>query len=268
MAARLVRIDGHRLECRRFGPPPNAAPTLVFLHEGLGSASQWRDFPEALSLRTDCGGLVYSRLGYGQSDPVEGPRSVRFMHEEASRVLPQVLERFDIGRYFVVGHSDGGSIAIVHAAAATPALAGLILEAPHTFVEDLTIESIREARERWTTTDLRQKLARHHAHVDSMFESWTDVWLRPEFRDWSIREYLRPIRCPALVLQGEDDEYGTVKQVDVIEAEIGGECEAVILPACGHAPHVDQRAIVEDAMARFVRHALVSRGNRGQGENG
>jgi pimeloyl-ACP methyl ester carboxylesterase len=179
------------------------------------------------------------------------------MHDEAVRVLPQLLELFGIRRYVAVGHSDGGSIAIIHAATAPAGLAGLVLEAPHIFVEDVTIASIREARARWTSTDLKEKLARHHAHVDSMFESWTDVWLRPEFRDWSIQEYLGSIRCPALVIQGEDDEYGTVKQVDVIEAQIGGDCRVLILPGCGHAPHVDQRAVVEDAMVQFLRRVLM-----------
>ena len=178
------------------------------------------------------------------------------MHDEGLQVLPAVLESFSIARHILVGHSDGGSIAIVYAGSGPSNLAGLILEAPHVFVEDVTIASIQDARRRWVATDLRQKLARYHDHVDSMFESWADVWLRPAFREWRIDEYLPAIRCPALIIQGETDEYGTLDQVATIEAALGGDHEVLILPECGHAPHVDERAAVEEAMAAFVARVL------------
>jgi pimeloyl-ACP methyl ester carboxylesterase len=178
------------------------------------------------------------------------------MHDEGLRVLPRLVERFEIDRHILIGHSDGGSIAIIYAGSGPAALAGLILEAPHVFVEDLTIASIREARLRYATADLRQRLARYHDHPDRMFESWAAVWLSPEFRGWSIEEYLPAVRCPTLLIQGEDDEYGTLKQVGALAAGMAGEHETLMLPACGHAPHVDQRAAVEEASVAFVARVL------------
>lgn len=162
-------------------------------------------------------------------------------------------------RPILVGHSDGASIAIVYAGSDRGEVAGLILEAPHVLVEDVTVANIRNARARYETTDLKQRLARHHAHVDSMFETWTGAWLRPEFREWTIEEYRPTIPCRALVIQGEDDEYGTLKQVDAVIRGLRGTSEAVILPDCGHAPHVDQRAAVEEAMTQFIRRVLANK---------
>lgn len=250
--AEFVPVDGARLEYAWHGPLPAHAPTLVFLHEGLGSVSQWRNFPADLCSRTGCGALVYSRRGHGKSDALTVPRTIGFMHDEATGVLPRLLEMFDIRRPILVGHSDGASIALIHAASGGDPFA-MLLEAPHVFVEDVTLARIAELRELYRTTDLRTKLARHHSNVDSLFQYWTDVWLRPEFRTWNIEAYLPDVRCPTLVVQGKQDEYGTDRQVDALLSALGGRCEGIMLDHCGHAPHIDQRARVSDIMARFIR---------------
>jgi pimeloyl-ACP methyl ester carboxylesterase len=250
--AEFVSIDGARLEYSWHGPLPADAPTLVFLHEGLGSISRWRNFPADLCSRVGCGALVYSRSGHGRSDALTAPHGIRFMHDEATAVLPRLLEVFEVRRPILVGHSDGASIALIHAGSGGDPLA-IILEAPHVFVEDVTVTRIAELRELYRTTDLRTKLARHHSNVDSLFQYWTDVWLRPEFRGWSIEAYLPEVRCPALALQGRQDEYGTEKQVETLMSALGGRCEGIMLDRCGHAPHIDQRATVADIMARFIR---------------
>jgi len=250
--AEYVSIDGARLEYVWYGPPPAHAPTLVFLHEGLGSLSQWRTFPIELCSRLGCGGLVYSRCGHGKSDALTAPRSIHFMHDEATTVLPRLLEVFEIRRPILVGHSDGASIALIYAGSGGDPFA-LVLEAPHVFVEDVTVTRIAELRDMYRTTDLRTKLARHHTNVDSLFQYWTEVWLRPEFRDWNIEGYLPDVRCPTLIIQGKQDEYGTDKQVHTLLSALGGRCEGIMLDDCGHAPHVDQPRHVEDIMARFIR---------------
>jgi pimeloyl-ACP methyl ester carboxylesterase len=249
-----VRISGYRLEHRWIGPPPGGRPTLVFLHEGLGSVSLWRDFPDAVANRTGCGALVYSRAGHGASDPRPEPRSPCFMHDEALVVLPEVLRATQIEDAILVGHSDGASIAIIATGMGAVAPRALILEAPHVFVEELTIESISRTADRYRSTDLRDRLARHHgANVDTLFEDWTRVWLSPEFAAWNIEACLAGVNRPTLVIQGEGDEYGTPAQVNAIATALGQSCEALILPDCRHTPHVDQRAAVEDAMVRFVQ---------------
>jgi pimeloyl-ACP methyl ester carboxylesterase len=248
-----VRVDGYRLEYRWTGPPPGQRPTLVFLHEGLGSVSLWRDFPDAVCDRTGCSGLVYSRAGHGASDPLREPRSASFMHHEALVVLPQVLQAFQIEDAILVGHSDGASIAIIAAGDDAVRPRALILAAPHVFVEELTVDSIRSTAGRYRTTDLRGRLARHHgAGVDTLFDDWTRVWLSPEFRSWNIEHSLGRVNCPTLVIQGEDDEYGTRRQVEAIAGALGERCEVLMLPDCHHAPHADQRAAVEDAMVEFI----------------
>lgn len=248
----FVSIDRARLEYAWHGPPPADAPTLVFLHEGLGSISQWRNFPAELCSRVGCGALVYNRCGYGRSDARAVPWGIRFMHDEATAVLPRLLDMFDIRRPILIGHSDGASIALIHAGSGGDPFA-IILEAPHVFVEDVTVARIAELRDLYRTTDLRRRLARHHNNADSLFQDWTDVWLRPEFRAWNIEAYLPEVRCPTLVLQGKQDEYGTDRQVNALMSALGGRCEGLVLDHCGHAPHVDQRAAVTDIMARFIR---------------
>jgi pimeloyl-ACP methyl ester carboxylesterase len=248
-----LRAGGHRLEAVWHGAAPDAAPTLVFLHEGLGSVSTWRDVPEELARRTGCGALVYSRLGYGASDPVAPPRPLSYMHDEAE-LLPEVLDAAGVQRAILVGHSDGGSIAILHAGSERAGrVRGLVLEAPHVFVEDLSVASIAAARDEYLHGDLRARLARHHQDVDGAFWGWNRAWLDPGFRSWNIEAALPDIRVPILAIQGADDPYGTLLQIDAIERRAPGPTERLILPECGHAPHRDQRAATLDAIARFAR---------------
>lgn len=257
----LIEAGGRRLECAWIGPPPERAPTLVFLHEGLGSLGMWKDFPARLAEAAGCGALVYSRAGYGGSDPVELPRPVRFMHHEAD-VLAEVLAAAGVRDAILFGHSDGASIALIHAGSRrdTPVRA-LILEAPHVFTEPHGLESIARIREAYRATGLRERLARYHgSNTDVAFRGWNDVWLDPGFRAWNIEEYLPSIAVPILLIQGEDDEYGTIRQVDAIRAQVAGPAEVLILPGCGHSPHRDQRDRVIEASAAFIRvHGLEMR---------
>jgi pimeloyl-ACP methyl ester carboxylesterase len=259
MAPGLLDVDGFRLEARWIGPPPERAPTLAFLHEGLGSVSLWKDFPDRLAERTGCGALVYSRAGYGKSDPVPLPRPVRFMHDEAE-TLSKVLARAGVRDSILIGHSDGASIALIFAGSrggGRPAgLRGLILEAPHVFAEPQSLESIAQIRMIYET-DLRERLARHHgANVDIAFRGWNDVWLDPEFRAWNIEASLPSIEAPILILQGEDDEYGTWRQVEAIQRQSGGPVEALALAGCGHSPHREHPERALEEMAAFVRRLV------------
>ncbi|HEX9940748.1 MAG TPA: alpha/beta hydrolase [Thermoanaerobaculia bacterium] len=249
----FLEIRGVRLEARWLGPPPGSAPTLVFLHEGLGSVSAWRDFPDRLADRTGCGALLYSRAGYGKSDPVPLPRPIRFMHDEAE-ILARILERTGIREAILVGHSDGASIALIHAGSGDAArLRGLVLEAPHVFAEPWGLASIARAWEAYRTTDLRERLARHHgANTEVAFRGWNDVWLHPEFRAWNIEEFLPAIEVPMLILQGEQDEYGTWRQVEAIQRQSGGPVEALPVPDCGHAPHREHPELTLRAMTEFI----------------
>jgi pimeloyl-ACP methyl ester carboxylesterase len=249
----FLEVGGVRLEARWIGPSPEVAPTLVLLHEGLGSTSLWRDFPDRLAAETGCGALIYSRAGYGKSDPVPLPRPVRFMHDEAA-VLPRVLAAAGVREHILIGHSDGASISLIHAGSdPAPGLRGLILEAPHVFTEPHGLASIARIREAYRDTDLRARLERHHgANVDVAFRGWNDVWLDPGFAAWNIEEHLPAIRVPILVLQGEDDEYGTWAQVEAIERQSGGPVETLAIPRCGHSPHRQQPGVTLGAMAGFV----------------
>ncbi|HUN88428.1 MAG TPA: alpha/beta hydrolase [Terriglobales bacterium] len=247
-----VVVDGRRLETIFIAGRDSLAPNVVMLHEGLGSIATWRDFPLALAERTGCGVLVYSRYGHGASDKQVEKRSITFMHREAEVVLPELLDKLQFRRPIVLGHSDGGSIAIIFAGCYPDKLRGLVLEAPHVFVEELSVRSIAETKSRYQTTDLRARLDCYHAHADSTFWAWNDVWLDPRFRTWNIESYLATIRCPVLCFQGEQDEYGTRAQVDTIIAGVSNG-ELLMLANCGHAPHRDQRAATLAAIDEFVR---------------
>jgi pimeloyl-ACP methyl ester carboxylesterase len=242
------------LEYRWFGPAPGEAPTLIFLHEGLGSAAMWRDFPRRLADATGWGALAYSRAGYGASPPAALPRPIRYMHDEAV-VLEGVLQRFGVRDAILVGHSDGASIALIYAGSAPrPNLRALVLEAPHVFAESIGLESIAAMKGEYETTDLRQRLARYHgANVDVSFRGWNDVWLDPQFRDWNIEEFLPAIDVPVLVIQGTGDEYGTILQVEAIASQVRAPVETLLLPGCGHAPHRDQPDATAAAIVDFVK---------------
>lgn len=261
----FLQADGRRLEYRWFGPQPQEAPTLVFLHEGLGCVSMWKDFPDRVVAATGLGALVYSRAGYGKSDPAELPRSLRYMHDEGLIVLPQILKQTGIKQAILVGHSDGGSIAIICAGGnGASCVQALILLAPHVFTEELNVKGIRAAAHNYRTTNLREKLARYHGErVDEAFWGWNDIWLHPDFWHWNIEEYLPAIRLPTLLIQGQQDQYGTRQQLTSIESQIGGPVRRVMLADCGHSPHQDQAEVTVAAMVAFVR-GLGSQGTSGE----
>jgi pimeloyl-ACP methyl ester carboxylesterase len=246
-----VVVDGKRLETLWFEPETAARPTIVMLHEGLGSVALWKDFPQKLALRTGCGVLAYSRYGHGGSDRLMEKRPIEFMHHEGEVVLPELLDKLGITRPILLGHSDGGSISLIFAGKYPERPSALLLEAPHVFVEDLSVASITLAKDHYQTTDMRPKLARYHKHVDETFWGWNDIWLDPQFRWWNIEEYLRAIRCPILCIQGEEDEYGTIAQVQAIKARVPA-TEIVMLPNCKHSPHRDQPETTLERMAEFV----------------
>ena len=252
----FATVDGKRLETLRY-PPSGRETTIVMLHEGLGSVSMWKDFPERIAEATGCGVLAYSRYGHGKSEHLAEKRGVDFMHHEAQVVLPELLEQFEIQAPILLGHSDGGSICIIHAATAARKPRAMVLEAPHLFVEELSVSSIAKIRAVYQTTDLPKKLARHHDHVDETFWGWNDIWLDPHFRSWNIEEYLDDIACPILVIQGERDEYGTLAQVEAIKSRVPG-TEAHVLQECGHSPHRDQPEKTLEAITTFVRRVTGS----------
>ena len=249
-----LTVQGRRLELLRIGAGDARAPELVFLHEGLGSVSHWRDFPARVAERTGCPVTVYSRYGSGNSDLLEGPHGVRYMHDEALLVLPELLSKREIEKPILIGHSDGGSIAIIYAGE-YDRVQGLVLLAPHVFVEELSVASIAEAKVTFETTNLGEKLGRHHRDAGRTFWGWNDIWLNPEFRRWNIEEYLPQITCPTLVIQGRQDQYGTMAQVEAIQRQSGGRVEVRVLEDCRHSPQRDQPELVLEAITAFV-HGL------------
>ncbi|NPT41291.1 alpha/beta fold hydrolase [Paraburkholderia sp. 1N] len=247
-----------RIEYRWVNEATGNAPIAVFLHEGLGSIEMWRDWPQALCERLGMRGLVYSRPGYGLSTPrahdVKWP--VDFMTAQARDILPALLDALNISmqerkRMWVIGHSDGGSITLLYAAMHPGALAGAVVIAPHVFVEDISVESITQTKQLYETTDLRSKLSRYHADVDSAFYGWNDIWLNPAFMEWNIAGELNAIKQPLLAVQGHDDNYGTMAQIDTI-AERVPHAQLVKLDACGHSPHRDAPDALNEAIAAFV----------------
>ncbi|HCO99970.1 MAG: alpha/beta hydrolase [Alphaproteobacteria bacterium] len=243
---------GRRLEYYWTAGHDRDGPTLVFLHEGLGSAGLWRDFPALMTEATDLTALVYSRYGYGGSDVLEASRGIDYMHAEALEVLPAIRDALDLDDTILVGHSDGGSIAAIHAGAGQWPVRGLILEAPHFFVEDESISGIEDAKIAYESTDLPTRIACRHTDGDKTFRGWNDIWLSPVFRDWNIEEYLPGITCPTLVIQGVNDEYGTEAQLAAIGQQSSGSVDTVMVPECGHAPHHDAAEGVLDVMSDFV----------------
>ena len=251
--------DGMRLEYTWVHRPPlGAEPVLVFLHEGLGCIAMWRDFPAVIAKACDMPGLVYSRAGYGSSDPITLPRPITYQEDEA-RILEVVLDQLGIDKAVLIGHSDGGTIALIHAGIDNrKRVLGAVTMAAHVFNEEICIAGIREARKVWDSTDLREKLRRYHGdNVDNAFLGWNDTWQRADYWHWNVEKYLPMITCPLLVMQGRDDHYGSEKQVDAIIDGAGGPGknppEKMMIPACGHNPHVDQADLVIRAISDFVQ---------------
>jgi pimeloyl-ACP methyl ester carboxylesterase len=249
----FVQAAGHRLRARRIGASRPDLSTLVFLHEGLGSIPQWRDFPQALCATTGCPGLVYERWGYGGSDPLILPRPADFLEREAGQALAEVLEACAIERPILIGHSDGGTIALLYAAAFPERPVGVITEAAHVVLDEVTLTGITEVVRWWQGGDLRARLERHHgANAEAMFRGWSETWLRPERRDWSITARLGSIRCPVLAIQGADDEHGLPAQLEAIVQGVAGPAEGFMVPDCGHVPHHQAREVVLARMAAFI----------------
>jgi pimeloyl-ACP methyl ester carboxylesterase len=249
----FVNAAGHSLEYEWVGAGAPGRPPLVFLHEGLGSIRQWRDFPQQVAQATGCRALVYSRYGYGQSDVLrEAKAGVRFMHREALEALPAFLAALEIENPVLVGHSDGASIALIYAGSPGHRVRAVAVMAPHVFVEPICVESIRKATEAFHGTDLAQRLGKYHKDPARTFHLWADAWLDPAFLEWNIEEYLPGITCPVLAMQGRDDEYGTMEQLARIGRGVRGPCELLELDGCGHAPFRDQPQAARDAIVRFV----------------
>lgn len=258
-----LRAAGHRLHAERLRPPHAAAgPTLVFLHEGLGSIGQWRHFPAELCARTGLPGLVYERWGYGRSEALTGSRPKHYLCREARDSLPEVLAASGIVEPPILfGHSDGGSIALLFAAAWPERARAVISEAAHVFVEEVCLAGIRLACAAYEQGTLRAGLHRYHGdNTDPMFRGWCDTWLRPGYRDWSMEAELPRITCPALIIQGADDEYGTRAQVDAIAAGVAGPAEILWLPGCGHVPHHQAREPVLATSACFIERVCAGLG--------
>ena len=254
-----VVVAGRRLEFFWTRERKGSEPVLIFLHEGLGSARLWREFPAQVSAMTGLPALVYSRYGYGGSDVLQERRSVHYMHQEALVDLPELREILGLDDVILVGHSDGASIALIHTGDGRWPVRSLVLEAPHVMVEAVTTEGIEAAAVAYRTSDLPRRMARHHADGAKTFYGWNRIWLNPAFRNWNIEEYLPVVGCPVLVIQGHDDEYGTVRQVEHIVRQCRGLVETLMLSACGHAPHRDQPEEVRGRIAKFVERCASTR---------
>ena len=257
-----VMVQGRSLEVQRIPGLDSQARELVFLHEGLGSVSHWKDFPMRVATATGCPVTIYSRYGSGNSDLLTEARAVTYMHDEGLRSLPELLAHLHIENPILVGHSDGGSIALIHAGA-HDRVRGLVLLAPHVFVEDLSVTSIAEAKTKFETTNLPEKLGRHHRDAARTFWGWNNIWLHPDFRRWNIEEYLPRITCPVLLIQGLDDQYGTMAQVQAIARQSGGPVEVLPLAECRHSPQRDQTDAVLAAIVEFVNRVG---GNKSKGD--
>ncbi len=247
----FLTVQGKELEIQRIHSQDDSKPTIVFLHEGLGSVSMWRDFPLQVVERTQCPAIVYSRIGYGNSEVLREPRTVRYMHDEALHVLPELLEKLAVQDPILLGHSDGGSIALIYAGEHDQ-VKGLILLAPHVFVEELSVGGIAAISTAFEKTNLGEKLARHHKDSAATFWGWSRIWLHPGFRSWNIESYLATIHCPVLAIQGLDDQYGTLAHLESIARHVPAAVDQVRLGNCQHSPHRDQPQEVLKAIAGFV----------------
>ncbi|MBB1094282.1 alpha/beta hydrolase [Rhodopseudomonas palustris] len=262
-----LTIGDDQLEYRMIGPSPADAPTLVLLHEGLGSVGLWGDFPDRLAAATGAGVFVYSRAGYGGSSPARLPRPLDYMHREALDVLSQLLDAIGFRRGLLVGHSDGASIATIYAGGVPDhRIRGVTLIAPHFIVEDVSVESIAAIKTAYESTELRAKLARWHSDVDNAFYGWNGAWLDPAFRAWDISDHLAYIRVPVQIVQGADDQYGTSRQIEIAEAECYCPVEPLIIPGAGHSPHREAAEATLRAVADFADRILNGHGEAAHGQ--
>ncbi len=253
----FLDLGDQRLEYRFIGPRPDEAPTLVMLHEGLGCVGMWGDFPDKLQAATGCGVFVYSREGYGQSSPATLPRPLTFMHTEAQDTLPKILDTIGFQRGLLVGHSDGASIAAIYGGSHQDhRIAGIVLIAPHFIVEDVTSASIADMRQAYDTTELRARLARWHADVDATVRGWSDVWLKGDFRKWDLTEFLAYIRVPLLIVQGEGDQYGTIRQIEIAQEECYCPVEVALLPGAKHVPQREAPEATLRVVTEFIARVL------------
>lgn len=251
-----LEVKGVRLKARHLRHPDSSAsqkPVLVFLHDSLGCIELWRNFPEKLALATGCNAFMYDRQGYGQSAAAGNKKRGKDYLEKEAHVLSEVLKEAGIGHAVLFGHSDGGSIALVAAAEYPALICGIVTEGAHVFVEDVTLTGIREAVKAYDTTSLPQKLAKYHGDkTDWVFHAWTDTWLSPEFRDWNIEHSLPKIKCPVLVIQGDEDEYGSIKQVEAIVEQVKGPAEQLIIAGAAHSPHKEAGEVTSKAATMFI----------------
>jgi pimeloyl-ACP methyl ester carboxylesterase len=253
----FLKIGTSELEYRMIGPAPDQAPTIVMLHEGLGCVGLWGDFPEQLQAATSAGVLVYSRAGYGASTPATLPRPLDYMQIEARGVLPKLLEATGFRRGILVGHSDGASIAAIYAGSHQDhRVQGIALIAPHFVVEDISVDSIAGIKRAFETTDLKAKLSRWHKDVDNAFYGWNGAWLDPQFRSWDISEYLAYIRVPVAILQGADDQYGTMRQIEIAREECYCPVDVTEIAGAGHSPHREAPNKTLDTISDFARRIL------------
>ena len=253
----IFDIDDKRLKYRCIEPDDSTSSTdaLVMLHEGLGSIELWKGFPEDLAKATGCRVFVYSRYGYGGSTPLSEKRSVEYMHHEALNVLPKFLKYIGVVRPILIGHSDGASIALIHNGGGHD-VNGLVVMAPHVFVEELSLQSIEQARVAFEKTELPKKLGRYHDNAASAFWGWNDIWLSPEFKKWNIETYVANVNCESLLIQSDNDPYGTLAQIEIIEKLSPAPTQRVILRDCGHSPHVDHASTTLEKIVHFVEDIL------------
>lgn len=263
--AGFLSIGAANLEYRMLGPQPQDAPTIVMLHEGLGSAALWGDFPEKLQAATGAGVFLYSRSGYGASTPARLPRPVDYMHREALDVLPKLLDQIGFRRGLLCGHSDGASIAAIYAGSHQDhRVEGVVMIAPHFIVEDIGVAAIARTKTAYETSSLKEKLARWHNDVDNTFYGWNDAWLNPAFRNWDISEYLAYIRVPVAILQGADDEYGTMRQIEIAQDECYCPVDVTMIPGAGHQPHREAPGATLDAVQEFANAVFRVNGSQGR----
>ena len=248
-----LSVDGVSLECASWGSPPDKAPTIILLHEGLGSVAMWKDFPKKLTEKTGFGVFAYSRAGYGQSDPVLMPRPVDYMQREAQNTLPPILDQIGFQRGILFGHSDGATIASSYAASVSDQrVRGLILMAPHFFTEAMGLDAISAAKSAYETGNLKERLAKYHKDVDMAFRGWKDVWLNSEFQDMNVADCIDYLRIPVLAVQGREDQYGSLAQINEIKDRIYSPLEIAILEQCGHAPHFEQSGKTLEVIKEFT----------------